>query len=391
MITIDPILIEFVAIAFVALSAGLIARYFKQPSIVAFILAGIVAGPYLLGIVHDIELITHLGDIGVVLLLFFIGMEISISELIKNWKITVLGTLLQIVISVASIWVLSIFLDWPMGRTILAGFVISLSSTAVILKILESKGLTHSKIGRDVLGILLFQDLMVVPMLIIISAMSGNVETSQIALQIIGLVLLSGFMAWLSKQQNVRLPMSKHVENDAELQLLYIFVICFGFALATGLFQLSLALGAFFAGMLLGSTELKMWAHEGLHSFKVFFVALFFVSVGMLINPNFVLENIFVIGLLVLLVFVTNTFINAFIFWWFGRGWGYSIIAGAFLSQIGEFSFFLVSVGLLGGVITQFGYQLLVATIVITLLISPIWIAVVSRFVGNRQSLLASK
>ena len=380
MIASDPHMITIVFLLFTALLIGILLNRFDQPVMLAYIIAGIALGPFGLKVITDANAIGYLGNIGVILLLFFLGMEISLPKMITKWKVAILGTGAQILLSVIIMFVLGKYLGWPLARSLLLGFVISLSSTSVLLKLLEKRKAIDSKEGRDVISILLAQDLAIVPMLIIISAMTTTPSIKEISLQGMGALLIVCFIIFLLKKKEIHLPFKNKIKEDSELQLLAAFVLCFGFALITGFFQLSAALGAFLAGMFIAAAKERKWVEKHLHSFKDLFLALFFVSIGMLINLQFIKENAAIIGGMVLLVFFTNTFINGIIFRLLGETWQYALYAGSLLAQIGEFSFLLVAIGKQSHVISDFAYQLTVATIAITLLLSPFWISFFAQF-----------
>lgn len=376
----DPALPTIVAALLAILLVGIVLHRFKQPHVVAYLLTGIVLGPHVIGLIKDPQLIERLGAMGVVFLLFFIGMEVSPRKLIASWRIAVVGTTIQILVSVLCVWLLGKWLDWPLSRSILLGFVISLSSTAVVLKILQDSGELETETGQNVLGVLLMQDMAIIPMLIVIGLMSGNTPDSQhIALQIIGGVLMLGLLAWLMIKETVHLPLARWLKGDHEMQIFAALIVCFGLSLITGLFGLSTALGAFVAGMLIGAARETQWVHNSLEPFRVIFVALFFVSIGMLVDIGFIKNHWQQIMILVMAVILTNTFINAVIIRLLGDSWPDSLYSGALLSQIGEFSFVLAAVGLQAGLITGYGYQLTVAIIALSLMLSPMWIALNRR------------
>lgn len=391
MSSLDPLLLTFVELSFITLSIGLILRYFKQPSVIAYIIAGVIIGPFGLKVISDGQLISRLGDFGVVLLLFFVGMEIPLKDLISKWKIAIIGTALQIFLSLGFIAILGYFINWSLGRIVLIGFVISLSSTAVVFKILESKNEFKSKMGRDIISILLVQDLAIIPMMIIISSLSGEqIELDVLGLQIVGFIASLLLIWWLYKKGNFKLPFFEKLKEDSELQVLSSLVICFGIASISGLFHISTALGAFIAGIFLSSAKEVEWVHHNLISFKVIFLALFFISIGLLIDLNFLFENWAIVFSVLFLVFFTNTLINAIIFKISGETWQKSFYGGSILSQVGEFSFILVAVGLSTGIIADFTYKLTILVIALSLLVSPFWISFFSRFV-NRSALLVKK
>ncbi len=380
----DPILLKLVGCLLVILIVVLITRRLQQPHVVGYLLSGIVLGPAGFGLLEDPETLARVGEFGVVLLLFFVGMETTPHRLLASWRITFIGTTAQILGCVALMGLIGWWLHWPLSRIVLTGFVLSLSSTAVVLNYLRDSNQLKAKIGRDTLGILLAQDLALIPMLIIVGLLGGSTpDAGSLALQVVGALLTIALLAWMTWGKHVRLPMGDKLRNDHELQVFFAFGLCLGLALLTGLFHLSTALGAFMAGMLVGVARETNWVHHRLEPFRVVFVAVFFISVGLLVNVHFALENITLIVLLCLAVFVGNTIINALVLRALGDHWRYSIYAGAHLAQIGEFSFVLAALGVQAELISEFSHQLTIAVIALTLLLSPTWILIVGRVQGR--------
>ncbi|MBI5158881.1 cation:proton antiporter [Candidatus Micrarchaeota archaeon] len=381
MTSLDLYLTTFVLVSFIALITCVLLNLFRQPSLIAYIITGLIIGSHGFGFVSDQNLIAQLGNLGLVLLLFFIGMQIRLYQIISNWKVAIIGTLFQILISVGLVGLLGIILCWSLNTIVLLGFVISLSSTAVIVKLLESMDRMGTNVGRDVLSILLVQDLAVIPMLIIINALlRGPINFGSISLQLVGFTIVMVFVYWMAKKkETLIIPFKKRIKFDFEFQVLAAIIICFGFAWVTEFFYLSAALGAFIAGMFLASIKETRWATESLMSFKVLFLALFFVSIGLLIDIEFISANLLQVLLLVFFVLLTNTFINAAIFKLLGKTWRYSLYLGSLLAQIGEFSFLLAALGLKNGIIQETAYDMTIAVIAISLAISPIWISIFSR------------
>ena len=382
----DPIMPTLVATLLAILAIGLLLRRIRLPHVVGYLITGIILGPHGLGLITDETVLSRLGAIGVVLLLFFIGMEVSPKRLLASWKVAIIGTLFQILVSIGCVWILGQWLDWPLARSILVGFVISLSSTAVVLKILQDWGELESKVGQDVLGVLLVQDLAIIPMLIIIGFMGGDAPTfGAIVLEIIGGTAILGLFVWLIVKETIHLPLGSWLKNDHEMQVFAAFIICFGLALFTGLMGLSTALGAFVAGMLVATARETQWVHHSLEPFRVVFVTLFFVSIGMLVDLRFLLEQWLLIVVLVVAVYLTNTLMNAVILRFLRDNWCASLYAGALLSQIGEFSFVLAAVGLQAGIITHYGYQVVIEVIAISLLLSPFWIMLFKKLLSRSK------
>jgi CPA2 family monovalent cation:H+ antiporter-2 len=379
----DPAMASIVGALFLVLALGMIMRFLNQPHVVVYLLAGVLIGPEVTGLFSDQEMLGRVGAIGVVLLLFFIGMEISPRRLAANWKVSVIGTLLQIIISVACIWFIGQWLDWPLGRILMLGFVISLSSTAVIMKILRDWGELETPVGQDAVGILLVQDIAVVPMMIILDQFGGGGDGHQnYWLQLLGGIVIIACLALFAVREEIHIPWLKWLKRDQELQLFGALAICFGVALLTGWLGLSTALGAFLAGMFIGVAKETKWLHQSLEPFRVVLVALFFVSIGMMVDLQFMAENAGLIALLVVFVLILNTFINAFILRLLGDPWRETLYVGALLAQIGEFGFVLAAVGIHGQIISDYAYQLVISIITMTLLLSPAWIMLMRKLLG---------
>jgi CPA2 family monovalent cation:H+ antiporter-2 len=379
----DPIMASVVGAIFLLLSAGLILRYLRQPYVVAYLLAGILIGPQGLGLINDQLLISRIGAFGIILLLFFIGMEISPRQLTQNWKVAVFGTLLQILLSVACVWGVGAWLDWEISRIVMLGFVISLSSTAVVLKLLKDWGELDTPCGQDVISILLVQDIAVVPMMLILDYIGGgHQQTGHVLLQLVAGAAVVLLLIWLAMRESVQMPWLRWLKGDREMQLFGALAICFGVAWLTGLLGLSTALGAFVAGAVIGVARETHWVHESLDGFRMLFMAVFFVSVGMMLDLDFLLENLHVILLLVLLVLLLNTLLNAAILRVLGDPWRENLYSGAMLAQVGEFSFLIAAVGWQSGTISEYGYQLVIAMISLSLFVSPAWIQLARRLLS---------
>ncbi len=381
----DPLLLSFALGALIVVGLGLIMSYFKQPVAIAYILAGILFGPSVFSFFGNQTTITSLGNIGVVMLLFFIGMEISLPKLIAKWRIAIFGILVQTILSFVAMFFIGLWLGWPIGGIILMSFVITNASTVILIKILQDKKQIESRIGQNLLAILLIQDIAVVPMMIILSFFSQTeVSVVTILLQFLGAAILLSILFYVFSKQSIRLPFTSRIKSNHEIQVFGAFVLCFGLALLSSLFNLSAGIGAFVAGIIVSYAKETPWVKESLESFRTVFVALFFVSVGMLVNISFLKDNIGLILLLVAVVFLLNTFINAGIFRLMGDSWRESLYSGALLSHIGEFSFVLSTVGLQSGIITQFGHQLTVAIIAGTMLLGPIWLHIFEKLLLTR-------
>jgi len=373
----NNVLLALVAVIGCALTFAFTLRALRIPAAVAYIITGIVAGPSGFGLVTDYQLLTHMGELGVIMLLFFVGMEVSLPRLIAGWRIAVVGTAAQIILSVgvcmAGAWMFGT--SWKAG--LLFGFLISMSSTAVVLTLLKDADELELPFGQNALGILLVQDIAIVPMMIILGVVGGEgeIDLMKIGIQIGGGVLLLALVAWLMRRPHWRFPLALKQSLDKKIMLG--LLLCFSAAALTAEIGLSAPFGAFLAGMVLHASDQAEWVEDHLRSLYVVFVAIFFMSVGMLVSLDFVYANMGVLAMITLAVFLLNSGINAVILRLLGETWSMALLTGGLLSQIGEFSFLLASMGLGLGLLTQDGHQMAMAVIALSLMLSPLWMLAV--------------
>ena len=383
---IDPALPVIVGVLLAILLIGFAMRALRQPQIVGYLVAGLLIGPYGLGLLQDPDLIGRIGSIGLIVLLFFIGMEASPQSLLSRWRLAIFGVVLQVGITVAAVWLIGLFFDWSWSKVLILGFVISLSSTAVVLKLLKDWNELDTQTGQNVLVVLLAQDMALVPMIIAINMLGGgHVATGELVAQLIGAVLLIGIAAWVFTRDHIKLPFAEKLRSDHELQVFSALLLCLTLALISGELGLSTALGAFVAGLVVSSARETDWVHESLEPFRVVFVAAFFVSVGMLIDVDFVRNNLLHVSLLVVLIVVINTILNTAILKLLGSSGHRASYAGALLSQIGEFSFILAALAHTGQILPDDDYRLIVAVIAISLMLSPAWIGLCKTLLGHPE------
>ncbi len=383
----DPLILYFIVSAFVVLGFGFLLSAFKLPVFIGYILAGVLLGPYTFGFYEDLEVINQLGSIGVVLLLFFIGMEVSPRDLLAKWRIALFGTTLQISVTVALVAALGYLFAWPINRIILLGFVISLSCTAVVVDYMKQKREEDSEIYKNLVAILIAQDVLMVPMLVILGLIGGEqIESSTIVRQLFGSILVVVALVWVMRSKRLKIPFIERLESNHELHVFSALLFCFALSFITGILYLSTALGSFIAGLIIGRTAESRRVRTNLESIKVIFVALFFGSVGALINPAFLMDYLLEITVLLALLFVVNTLINAGILKLLGCTADDSLYGGALLAHIGEFSFVLAAIGLNSMIVSEVAYQITIAVIALSLLFGPMWVAVVRRLLPATAS-----
>lgn len=383
---IDPALPLIVGVVVAILLIGFALRALGQPQIVGYLIAGLVIGPHGMGLLEDQALISRIGDIGLIVLLFFVGMEASPGSLLQRWRLAIFGVVLQIFATIGVVWLIALFFDWGWPLVVLFGFVISLSSTAVVLKLLKDWDELGTQTGQNVLVVLLAQDLALVPMIIVINVLGGEeVPASELLLQLLGAAVLIGIAAWVFTRDHIVLPFADKLSADHELQVFAALTLCFGLALVSGELGLSTALGAFVAGLVVSSARETDWVHQSLEPFRVVFVAAFFVSIGMLIDVEYVKLNPLKIGSLVVVIVLLNTVLNSVILKVLGSSWRRAGYAGALLSQIGEFSFILAALAHGEHILPDDDYRLFVAIIAISLMFSPAWIGLCKSLLGHPE------
>lgn len=364
---------DIIVIVIAALIGGMIARLLKQPLIIGYILAGVLIGPHT-GIVkvtniHDIEL---LAEIGVALLLFAIGLEFSFRKLKPVRKIALIGTPLQMFLTIGFGFAIGKLFGFDWQKSIWLGALISISSTMVTLKTLMSQGWLGTLSSRVMIGILIIQDLAIVPMLIILPQLSN--PRSGLPLLGIALVKAAIFIALMVLLGTKILPfLLKRIArwNSRELFLLFITALGLGVGYGTYLFGLSLAFGAFVAGMVLSESDYGHQALSDIIPLRDVFGLLFFTSVGMLLDPKFFIANFKMIILLILLVAIGKGLIFAIISRVFGYRNIVPLAVGLGLFQIGEFSFVLERIGLSTDSIDMELYSLVLTATIVTMLLTP--------------------
>ena len=376
-----PLLNDIVIIFGLSIVILFICHRLRVPAIVGFLLAGILAGPYGLGLVkaaHEVEI---LAEIGVVLLLFTIGIEFSLQRLLQIKKSVLMGGSIQVLLTVFVVFLIARQLGQPVGNSIFIGFLISLSSTAIVLKLLQERAEVDSPHGRTALGILIFQDIIIVPMILVtplLAGTTGNAGESVLVLiakgiGIIGLVIVSA--KWIVPRILYQIARTR----SQELFLLSIIVICLAVAWTTSSAGLSLALGAFLAGLIISESEYSHQALGNILPFRDVFTSFFFVSIGMLLDVGFLFRHPGSIALIILGILILKSIIACFATVLLGFPFRTSILVGLALSQVGEFSFILSKTGVEYGLLAGNTYQMFLAFSVLSMAATPFIITLAPR------------
>jgi len=375
---------DIVIIVVTAMLGGLLAQRLRQPLILGYILAGVLIGPFTGGGAvsdpHDVE---KLAEIGVALLLFSLGLEFSLKELKPVRYVALIGGPLQILLTIGYGYLVARLLGWDNGASFWLGGLISLSSTMVILKTLMNQGLLGTLSSRVMIGILIVQDLAVVPLLILLPQISDpRSGLPMLGVAVIKSVIFLLIMLFLGTRLLPWLLTVIARWNSRELFVLAITAIGLGIGYATYLVGLSFAFGAFVAGMVLSESDYGHQALSDIIPLRDLFGLLFFTSVGMLFDPQFLVSHWMSVLELVLLICLGKGLILAVIVRGFGYGNVVPLAVGLAMFQIGEFSFVLGQVGFVGGFFDAEQHSYILAATIFSMLVTPLVSGVTAPLYG---------
>ncbi len=379
---IESTLTEIAIVVTAALTGGLILEKIKQPAILGYILAGVILGPSVFGLIENRETVTFLAELGVLMLLFVVGMELDLRSFVKIWPIAVGCILLQIVGGLCIAFPLAHLFHWPLNLTLLLAFVFALSSTAVSVKILDTIGELKTGAGRITIGILIAQDLALVPMILTVRGLQPNNEVSIFLMAtkiIVSIGLLAALVWYLSRRERLRLTFLKMAVGNTDLTPLIGLTFCFGAAAIAGLADLSAAYGAFLAGLVMGNSNKRQAIIERMTPIYSVLMMMFFLSIGLLLDLHFIWENLGKVLMILLFITLGKTALNISILHLLRQPWTISFISGLVLAQLGEFSFLLSTVGQEVGIVDTYGNNLIVSLTALSLMLSPLWMTTAKR------------
>ena len=366
-----PLLPDIVAIFCLSIGVLLVCHQVKIPPIVGFLLTGVLCGPTALGLVQNPHAVELLAEIGVVLLLFSIGLEMSGEELMRLKRPVFVGGTAQVVLTVGAFMCLGVLTGQTWQQSMMYGFLASLSSTAIVLSRLQQKAQSESPQGRLDFSVLIFQDIAVVPMMLAIPILAGRGDTDLGGMLVSAgrtLVILVG--GWVLARHVVPRIMQLVLRTRSkELMLMTVLGLCI--ALGTASLGLSLALGAFLAGLLLSGSEYSLNVLEGILPFKDVFTSLFFISVGMLLDVGFLVHHLDKVFLFAALLIFLKSILSLPPMLLVGYPLRVSILAAMSLAQIGEFSFVLARSAVNSGLMDNDGYQMFLAASIVTMMLTP--------------------
>ena len=384
---------DFVIILATAVLVIFISNKVRVPTVVGFLLTGLMIGPFGLALVENTEEVEVFAEIGVVILLFTIGLEFSLERLRQIQRYFFVGGSLQAAVTVLLILIIGTGVGYSLGESVFFGFLVTLSSTAIVLKLYGERQEIDAPQGKIVIGILLYQDFLIVVMIVLTPVLAGQVSAS---LASVGLRFALGILAivlvfFVARYLMPRILYAIAVLRIREVFVLGALVICLGLALLTERLQFSLALGAFLAGIIVSESEYSHQVVAEVAPFRDVFSSVFFISIGMLLNIGFAAANapvvvalgagIFLCKALVVLVIVMTMRFPARV----------SLIVAVSLAQIGEFSFVLMKIGQTNGLIDEALYQTFLASSVITMLVTPLLVNAAPRLAERAQQLVPWK
>jgi monovalent cation:H+ antiporter-2, CPA2 family len=369
-----PIIRDIVIILFVSIPIVFIFNKFKIPSIAGFLIAGILIGPHVFKLITEVEQIEMMAEIGVILLLFTIGLEISLQRLMQMKRLLIVAGGLQVLLTILITGLFFYLVGIPLNQSIFFGMLLSLSSTAIVLKLLDDKNELEAPHGRIAVGMLIFQDIAIVPMILFVPvlAVAGDVGFEMITLQLIISLLAVAIIIVLA-----RFFIPKIIYQMAKLRIREVFTIgtlllILGTAHLTEMAGLSLALGAFVAGLMISESEFSHQVFADIIPLKDAFISIFFVSIGLLLNVQLVLEVPSVIIILIVAIVVIKSGIIVLVIRYMKFPTRTALIAGLSLAQVGEFSFVLASVGIINNILSIEYYHAFLASSIFTMLLTPV-------------------
>ncbi|GKS69895.1 Kef-type potassium/proton antiporter, CPA2 family [Nitrosomonas sp. PY1] len=365
----QPVLILLVT----AVMAVVIFRLLKLPPMLGYLLVGVIIGPHALGWISEDEETRHLAEFGVVFLMFTIGLEFSLPKLVTMKRLVFGFGTAQVLCTVALVmgaaWLIG--LDWYVGFVL--GGALAMSSTAIVIKLLAERLELNSEHGTQIIGVLLFQDLMVIPLLVIVPALGSGFdsETSDLLIAFVKIAVVLAIILFLGQKLMRSWLHVVAQQRSPELFVLNVLLITLGLAWVTQMAGLSMALGAFLAGMLISETEYRYQVEEDVRPFRDVLLGLFFVTIGMLLDVQVLIENFFWVFVILLTLIVLKTALIIGLSRLFGADLSVAIRTGMNLAQAGEFGFVLLAQASALQLISSTVLQPVLAAMVLSLFIAP--------------------
>jgi len=392
-----PLITTIVGGLVLAFILGMIANKLRISPLVGYLLAGVLAGPFTPGFVADAKLAPELAELGVILLMFGVGLHFSLKDLMAVKAIAIPGAIAQITVATLLGIALSAMMGWSLMTGIVFGLCLSTASTVVLLRALEERQLIDSQRGQIAIGWLIVEDLVMVLTLVLLPAIANMLEKGDVGFVTLSLDMaitigkVAAFIALMLLVGRRLVPWilaRSAATGSRELFTLSVLAMALGIAFgAVELFDVSFALGAFFAGMVLNESELSHRAAHDTLPLRDAFAVLFFVSVGMLFDPSILIEEpLAVLGTLVIIIF-GKSLAAFFLVRMFGHSQRTALTIATSLAQIGEFAFILAGLGMVLGLLPQTGQNLVLAGAILSIMLNPILFAILERYLDKTETL----
>jgi CPA2 family monovalent cation:H+ antiporter-2 len=386
------VLRELLIVLGAIISSVFLFQKLRLPAIVGFLLAGVIVGPDGFGLIRSTRQIETLAEIGIVLLLFTIGLEFSLARVLPVYRTIVWAGTLQILLTTLGVFAASLLSGTTLNEAVFNGFLVSLSSTAIVLKIYSDRREIDALQGRLATGILLFQDLCIVPMMLLIPvlgqattvspALIGWALMKAVVVLLLIVVAARAVLPWLLRQVAIL--------RNRELFLLFVISVCLGTAWLTAESGLSLALGAFIAGLVISESEFSHQIVADILPLRDCFSGIFFISIGMLLDLDYLLRELATTLLHFILIVGIKAVVAFIVVSWLCSSLRLGVVLGLGLAQIGEFSFILANSGRGYGLLTPTGEQTFLSVSILSMIATPFLIQSVHRLAFGLETILTS-
>ncbi len=365
------------------LGGGLFIERFRQPALVGYLIIGAIIGPGILGLQGDDETVRWLAELAIVLLMFMLGLELDVRFFRASLKTALGVALAQTAAATAAMAALTLFFDIQLDTAILFGFITALSSTAVAMTMLRNLGEAETPLGQTATAILIAQDILAIPMLVTVGVLGEGftmdglthlgIGVGIIALSLFGIFELVSHPQWVER-------LERFFSRGATQPVIAAMALCFGAAALSGSAGLSNAYGAFAIGLLIGNLgQIGASYRQAVEPIHELLMMVFFLSVGLMLDVGFILDNIVLIAAILAITIFLKTAFTIGVARLLGVERDVAVPLGGVLGQIGEFSFVLISLGLASGFLSHREYQIGLAVIALSLVVSPLWFSLVRK------------
>ncbi len=376
-------------VAATAAALGVLMIRLKQPPMLGFMLAGLMLGPTGASLVTNDESVRLFAELGVLLLLFVVGLEISLRAVRKVMLKAVACAALMVAAVVILALLLGSALGWPVKQSLIVGFVLSISSTAAGIKLLESVGEARRDAGRFAVSVLVAQDILVIPMLLFTASLGEGETIGAVGLWariLVALGVLAALIAVLSRRERLKIPLADVIAKNADAGPLAALAVCLLGATAASLFGLSPVYGAFVAGLVVGASSLRAATLRVAMPIQSILLGVFFLSIGLMLDLRTLAPLLPAVVLITAIVLLVRTAVNAVALRLMKAPPRDAVIAAVAMAPLGEFGFVLAAAGVGAGAISTDGYQIALAVIAISIAASPLWMLAARRAVEHRDT-----